>query len=337
MKNLILCTAFLAITFQLSASIIRVNNTGVDADFIDLPSAVAAAIAGDTIHVEPSPTSYGTITINKELVLIGAGFHLGENMGLQANAITSKILRIYLSPGAENTVITGLEITYINRTGSGVISDILITRNRILQIALTSNQNMTDIYITQNYFIGTSSTYGLQTIGSGIKTFVVINNIFDVGVSNHNRINMDANTTSIFSQNVFNGREVSTYSSTFQNNIFPRDLIVNNGFSNTYMNNIGVGNALPVGNGNQLNVTMTTVFEDFNNSSSNFTSDSRYQLKAGSPAIGAGVTGEDCGAFGGVAPYRLSGIPAIPTIYSFIAPSIVTGNFTVTLSTRSNN
>ena len=38
-------------------------------------------------------------------------------------------------------------------------------------------------------------------------------------------------------------------------------------------------------------------------------------LKTGSPAIGAGMNGVDCGIFGGNQPYVLSGIPPIPSIF----------------------
>ncbi len=73
--------------------------------------------------------------------------------------------------------------------------------------------------------------------------------------------------------------------------------------------------------------------------------DSRMMLKAGSPAIGAGVTvgtivSPDCGAFGATDPYKLSGIPNIPTIYSLSAPTSIpsgTNSMNVTFSTRNNN
>jgi len=73
--------------------------------------------------------------------------------------------------------------------------------------------------------------------------------------------------------------------------------------------------------------------------------DTRLKLKAGSPASGTGlsvgtVINPDCGAFGGTDPYIPSGIPAIPTIYTFTAPtSIPSGSPTmnITFSTRNNN
>jgi len=64
---------------------------------------------------------------------------------------------------------------------------------------------------------------------------------------------------------------------------------------------------------------MTTVFVDLNGTLG-YSDDERYKLKAGSPAIGAGVSGVDCGAFGGVTPYVLSGLPPFPRIYEATIP-----------------
>jgi len=66
---------------------------------------------------------------------------------------------------------------------------------------------------------------------------------------------------------------------------------------------------------------MTTVFVD----SGSVSTDGDWQLRSGSPAIGAGLDGVDCGMFGGSTPYVLSGIPAIPSIYYFIAPGSASG------------
>ena len=73
---------------------------------------------------------------------------------------------------------------------------------------------------------------------------------------------------------------------------------------------------MPAGNGNQLNVNMNDVFVCYTNCAA-FSADGRYQLKALSPAIGAGSNGEDCGMFGGTDPYVLSGMPPVPAIYYF--------------------
>lgn len=101
-----------------------------------------------------------------------------------------------------------------------------------------------------------------------------------------------------------------------------------------FNNNVGTGTQFPTGNGNQQNKAWNTIF----NLTGSY--DGKYALKAGSPAIGAGVSGIDAGIFGGATPYRLSGIPSVPTIYALTSPQGTTpvGNSVqINLSTRSNN
>jgi len=109
--------------------------------------------------------------------------------------------------------------------------------------------------------------------------------------------------------------------------------------------NIGNGGQFGTLNGNQSSVTMSTVFEDVANTNANFSEDSRWQLKAGSPAIGAawnGVsTSGDCGIFGTSATgisYVLSGISNVPSIYKLAAPvKFTTHTLNITISTKTNN
>jgi hypothetical protein len=65
--------------------------------------------------------------------------------------------------------------------------------------------------------------------------------------------------------------------------------------------------------------------------------DGQWQLKTGSPAIGAGLSGEDCGIFGGNTPYHLSGLPATPSIYLLSSPAASNGpTLPVTISVKTN-
>lgn len=97
-------------------------------------------------------------------------------------------------------------------------------------------------------------------------------------------------------------------------------------------NNIGDANQFPSGNGNQNNVNMSTVFVGTGST------DGQWQLKSGSPAIGAGRNGEDIGMFGGPEPYVPSGLPPIPAVYSIEMPGVTAANQTipVTVKTKSH-
>ncbi|MDA1068074.1 MAG: hypothetical protein O3C43_16410 [Verrucomicrobia bacterium] len=92
----------------------------------------------------------------------------------------------------------------------------------------------------------------------------------------------------------------------------------------TFCLNIG-GSFLPAGNGNINGELVGTVLM------ASGSSDGYYQLKEGSPAIGAGFGGADIGAFGGSDPYMLSGLPGIPRMTRFNAPGTATGLTAVTI------
>lgn len=337
MKPLFTCIMLLALWTSAYADIIRVNNTGADADYSNLQTAVDAASAGDTLHIEPSGTSYGNLTLNKSLTLIGPGYHLDENIDLQASPVTSAITNLSLAQGCDDSVITGLDINAVYRSGSGSIADVVFTRNRLNLVSISGTMNISNLFFSQNYFYSTS-TYAINISASTSYaiSFTAVNNIFYSASTSYGYIAVGSNSTGIFINNNFDSSSVATQNSTFENNIFSKGSVTNDGNS-VYTKNVCHNATIPASNGNILNVTPTSVYEDHPNTSSSFTIDSRYQLKSGSPAIGAGVAGVDCGAFGGSSPYRLSGIPAIPSIYFFNSPSVVSGNFNVTISTRSNN
>jgi len=164
---------------------------------------------------------------------------------------------------------------------------------------------------------------------------VIANNIIG------NLVAVDISSDGVISNNVIHAidggpcgpNDISINNSVVGNNIFNSQQ--NATFLNCNIsNNIAPSGNLPAGNGNKVNVNMTTVFV---NNLGGFV-DNAYQLKAGSPAIGAGGGGIDCGAFGGGTPFKLAVTPPIPSIYKMMIPAAPSGSsMTLTFSTRSNN
>ena len=72
---------------------------------------------------------------------------------------------------------------------------------------------------------------------------------------------------------------------------------------------------LPIGLGN--NPTIHLFYDVFTGE----TADKVYNLISDSPAKGTGFDGVDMGAFAGVRPYVISGLPQIPRITRFVVPS----------------
>ncbi|MFZ4772097.1 MAG: hypothetical protein ACOYLO_18080, partial [Ferruginibacter sp.] len=142
-------------------------------------------------------------------------------------------------------------------------------------------------------------------MANSINDILINNNIFYFPQAGH-YFSQVSITGSIAYNGSFRNNVVSGYVSTYngspcginienfvvQNNIFSTmDFATNN---NDYSFNIANNTAFGNQNGNQQNVDMGTVFLYTGSS------DGQYQLKEGSPAIGAGTGGADCGAFGGL-------------------------------------
>ena len=346
MKKILFLLIVLIGTQQTQAKVWRINNTpGVVADFNDPNTALASAsvLNDDTLHFEGSATAYPGFTLNKRLVIIGTGYFINganSNTGLQANPNTSKFNGSYI---VFDTLATGSKIIGLDNFYFGVGSvlgsatdNITITRCRFstgANYGYTANTNMTGWKINKCYISNISFN------GFLAQNWEVINNIFDgaLDLSGTNNLN------NLIRNNVFRA-QIFLYNAYFANNI-----LVNTTFTvtnvtvrnNTCISSAPAGFAPFVGsNGNIDNETDAAIFQGISGNST----DGQWRLVAGCSAIGSGETVSaitpDRGAFGTADPYKLSGIPAIPTIYALTVPATVASSATtmpITISTKSNN
>jgi len=329
-KVIILAVCLTGLTvLNSSAKIWRVNNSGLPADFTTIQAAhdASTVLAGDTLHIEPSTVSYGILTSTKKLIIIGPGYFLNENSGQQANPATATIDRFTLNEGSSGTVISGLTIpTNYSNINTG---NITISRNNFSNsaIILASDRSYSDIIISGNYDINYVSQAGIPS--SLITNVFILNNVITT-------FNLDVHFSGTMANNVIMSSNLKLSNFIIKNNICldPQWQAVFVGNNNTISNNISAATGgLPTGNGNQNYVSMSDVFVGLSGNSH----DGQYQLKAGSPAIGTGLSGEDCGIFGGNTPYHLSGLPATPSIYLLSAPAASNGpTLPVTISVKTN-
>lgn len=336
MKHLLLVAiGTLMLAGNSMAKIWRVNNnTGVTADFTTVQAAHDGASDGDTLHLEPSVNSYGNLGMSKRLVILSMGQFADNNPGIHwdtrlpyvgditinNNGASGSVLmirtngRIYLENVSN---ITLMRCASANSSGPpGYVSG-------YLELANADNILATGCWFTYVYF------------RSGSNNFLLTNSIIGNCVYN------DGGSDGIITNNVINAMGHyagnancgSLYNCVIGNNIY--NVYQSGSFFNCNVsNNLAPNNNLPDGNGNQRSVDMSTVFV---NNAGGFV-DNVYQLKPGSPAIGAGGGGIDCGAFGGTSPFRLAMNPPIPSINKMALPATPSGNtMTLTFSTRSNN
>ena len=116
MKRSKLGLMMIAILFAImgNATVWHVNSNP-DVDFTPIQQAHddAGVSNGDTLYVYGSVNNYGSLTMSKQLTLIGPGYFLNENPETQANSISANCNTFSLNSGSENSFITGLDIDYL--------------------------------------------------------------------------------------------------------------------------------------------------------------------------------------------------------------------------------
>jgi hypothetical protein len=140
------------------------------------------------------------------------------------------------------------------------------------------------------------------------------NNVFD-GPANNMKLQF---TTSEFKNNILKSLNATTN--------------INNGTNLNVSYNIGTSSS-QFGTANK-NIVVANINSLFVSSTS---PDGMYKIASGSAANNSGSDGTDRGAFGGAAVtdrYTLSGLAAIPVIYSISTPGATATNLPVTIQAR---
>lgn len=328
-SKLALVLLLISVLQQANAAIRRVGyfgtpRTGVD--YADLQAAHNASAAGDTILLYPGNW---TATFSKKIVLIGYGYYTDQNQNLQVITGTNYAY-ITLATGSDNCIFTGVDGMDLYVNTNATIAGTTVSRSKV-NINL-NNKTYNNWQITQSVFQNMNGYSFGGTITNWLVSNCIIGSFYPKDASSQSCL--FTNNVCMYAVDFGNANFVC------QNNIFLANR--SSSAAATYQNNIAYdAYPLPTGNGNQ-NLSSGTmnnnVFVGYNTQGS-YTDDGRWVLKAGSPAIGTGVGGIDCGIYGGSNPYKLSGIPAIPAFYKLTAPSVNTsGNpYTITFSVRSNN
>ena len=365
-KNTLLTVLAILFAITADATVWRVNNRpDVNADFITLQDAIDGATANDTIYIGGSPDHYGPGIFDKKLVVIGAGYWHSENDSLQAYEEYSWVKQLTFNTGSEGCKISGLYIYNGNYGGAqnwkliSINTDsITLQRNYIYGYTHTSytyngysvyiNGNRSGITIQQNWIIAyifdnyssiNGSVYCVYFSGNPTNSIVRNNflraykghswgSIYSISLPTYN-----ANTELTINNNIMWGN-ISTAQTFHVNNILISGTY-SAGQGDLSSNNICSGTQFPVGSGNVQNAVMDSVFMDFD-----LYIDNGYYLKPNSPAMNAGFYGGDCGVFSTdylAQPYRLSGMPAIPSVFESTFETVGASQIPVNIKARSNN
>jgi len=303
------------------------NNPSASAHFATLQAAHNAAASGDTLYIEGSPVLYAGITFTKKLIIIGPGFFIGNNPMTQAHTQNALIGPSTFDAGSDGSVVMGVYF-FDDGTPNTCLtinaSNITLKRNRFYKNYNSTADNIHAIKVNANNIIITQCF--IEQYGYPYYAIRLYNNSINALISNNYIRGSDAYSTS-------RGLYMSTTSSAeVLNNVFYNNVEIHNAniynniimqgsltYSNSALyNNIGNSNQFPLINNNQQSVNMNDIFN-----LADLSPDGKYRLKAGvgNPARATGYDGTDIGMFGGPSPYVLSGIPDLPAVYYFSAPS----------------
>lgn len=339
MKNKLILFTFCLITFfnyPSHSTSYTVNNAvnGI-ADYSTLSAAYTAANAGDTIYVLPSSVSYGGLTLNKPIVLIGSGTWPEGQAGKR-----SIISELSIAPSGSNmsgTVINGFEITgtatslspsiRFNLGFSDTVTNITIENNKFNERILCYYGVVSNVIIKNNLFTGYGRPffdYFNNIVFATQINWVISNNIFYSG-PNTLLFNFGKATTSgsnILSNNIIYNPFTTInpigaiQNTTVINNIFlggggsapaANCIISNNLFYGPYTQ-AGVIGSTSTGNNNLFGTSNDPQFVEVSAISSlwNYSPSTPYtdfHLQSTSPAKGSGTNGIDMGIYAGSFPW----------------------------------
>lgn len=344
-----------------NATIWRVNNNpnytqGCNHCFSSLQAAndTSIVMAGDTIHLEASNTTYagpGTADetlITKHLVILGPGYFLSQNSNLQKNTVSATIAKIRFDTGSENSILKGVRIFRV-----GGSDDLTIAAGNILiegcyveeDVDFDQASNIVNVTIKKCYLNGRIT----GTNASGNVSNLLISNTYIGGsifFDNPNETySGEISHCVIVAGGGGNAIDIRSDIQSFHNNIVTRNtggipvtLINQNDNGNNIHDNIFI-DVLPNFATGSNNILLTSSYVFVQSGSQDSLLNVKSIIDCPECYTGFPTGTETMGMYGGADPYRLSGIPNIPSIYQLVSPLNILqgGTINVNISTRSND
>lgn len=346
-KNLIVTAAMLfAFCGAVQAKNWRINSDPeAKADFLSIDDAMASldVYPGDVLYLDPGcHLPYQNVT--KGVTIIGTGYNLSgavEEAFVDGFLIKAGDVKLY------GINITGNISSPYNSGGSG--NNITIERCKTRNITLNyegTNRKVINCYVAGNV---SGDNRGVQ-----LRNSIVLGQVNDIknGIIRNCVIISDCGNSTSTNNHVLSG---------ITNTSITNNIIINTntaskveGNTTVYFNHQTIYNTSETdANSINNNILSTDAEHSFDIYKSNYfigatiedvfewkgTLDERFTLKEGSPAIGAGTNGVDCGVYGGVYPYVVSGLPKfVPYISESNIPTTPTdGKLNITLKIKSQN
>lgn len=339
------------------------NNANSTTTYTTIQDAHDNAAAGDIIYVQPSPTSYGEVTIDKALTIVGRS-HSEPNKRSQIGNITLR---------SSNVTIKGMYISSFNSSTSGSpnpipYTDISLLDNYASSISVGSTPspsapleidgmtirgnvinaqfnmfNADNVLVSNNVFTSNQPFTLYRTEG-----LVIANNVFKTSGAIAYLYSYDTTQPAVLFNNmfIFNSNSASEVNVPTGDFALSNNLTYNYGSSQVSLTESGSGtisesNTL-ANTDPQFTDVDATVYASFAgigtyNPATRLEDD--LTLQAGSPALTGGVGGDEIGLYANGFRYQVignpSGVPLLDiTSYDAAAPK--NGNINVTITAKAN-
>ena len=315
-----------------NAASFRVNSKG-GAHFRSVAEALATTLSsqyyvqsGDTLYAEPGHVEPSNVIFNKKIIIIGPGYNFAESGYNVMNAESAVFKDINMgNSSAHFSEVHGCIADNIDLGNYCVANRCRVNRSICIN---GDGFEITNCYT--NKIQGFNDTYtGSKIIGNIVKGYfeidyhgilssaTIANNVIVCSRTEYLLCSGKFHMCNIYNNIIINTNTnlvqaaVDTVSRYSNYTIHP-DLLANNSIHHNVLSTVQCPGSNSICNvaTNIYDATIETVFVN------NGLMEGQYELKTGSPAIGAGSAGTDCGAFGGSQPYVKGGQPGgVPYIY----------------------
>lgn len=323
-------TITLGLLFSLStfATVRTVNNYIANAaQYSDVQSAINASAVGDTLLIHGTPVSYGSITLNRRLCLIGAGSNLTNTVNNFKT--TLGVITVDSTNSNPNLIVSGFSIHGIEFVSFSFGSIQYANNVVVSRCSFTASTQGTSItgnnWVIKNCFIPTLQI--LATSGRVSSNIIIANNIINGSISNGQTSTMFAPNV-IATNNIFTGFSGGgTFNVLLINNIFfnfiPTNTTGGNVFnknltyttSSTLLVNLPPTGNTGTGNINNTNPNFINVPNPTSLSKNPAFANYNFAFPTTSAAYNAGTDGTNLGITGGPYPWNgnnLDGRAQIP-------------------------
>lgn len=330
MRTLRFCCSLLALFFLsqqafAQISLIALHHQGNHSFYTNLDSAYTAAVDGDTLYL-PGGT-FGDLTLEKSLAIIGVGYHPDSTLVTGQTILDDFILK----PGADSSSIIGIYFTGSLRITNETIYNVKLMRcflnsqmylsNSILDGWLLAENWISNIYFTSSAgFKGGAITnniikslaYGFS--GSDNDLLQIKNNILISGSFNCNSCVLSNNVFGVFNHTG------NTSNSNYNNNL-------NSGVNGSNGDDVGLNNYL-------VNLALDSIFVNYSNPGEYFGND--FHL---ANSTYTGTDGQPVGIYGGLFPWKEGGLPFNPHISEAVISNATdsNGNLQINIKVRAQS